>query len=186
MNEDIPQQPGQPQQPPPEQPYLSPMSSPANDVRKLKASGAATADELNQWLAKMRGKSPKEVLGLVASSSLVKSFVLATFLAAILIFTWTAGAWGYENFVKNSPATEAETEATETASTEQNETANEQPEPAPANTNIADPNKAEMPDLDVNSKQKVADKLGIGETKDAPANVNPLDDTDDDLLKGLE
>lgn len=166
MNEEIP-----PQQP---------MSSPANDIRKLKANGAATADELHQWLAKMRGKSPTEVLGIVASSSLMKSLVLATLLVAVIVFAWTAGAWGYENYVKKDAGVAAESEVTTTTPEAEPETETK------SSNDVADPNKAEMPDLDLNDKQQVADKLGIGDSKEAPANINPLDNSDDDLLKGLE
>ena len=134
------------------------------------------------WLHRMQGKSPREVLGSVASSGLFKSMIQATFLLALVIFGWTAAAWGWDTFLAekfgNSEVV-AETPAEPVAKTP------EESKPA-VPENVANPNTAEMPDLDLNSKQKVADKLGIGETKTAPANTNPLDSGDDDLLKGLE
>ena len=55
---------------------------------------AATA-ELRQFLSQMRGKSPKEMLGAVASSNLVQSTVTATaaITAAIIVFTVVPFGW---------------------------------------------------------------------------------------------
>lgn len=161
-----------------ETPDFKPMSSPANDIRKLRTNSAATASELLGWLSKMRGKSPQEVLGTVATSSLFKSLITATLLMAVLILGWTAIAWGYDQFIK-----EAEQEAVANETNNNNTT--QQPEPQ-ATKNVENPDKAAMPELDLSKKQKIADDLGIGETKEAPKNSNPLDDTNDDLLKGLE
>jgi hypothetical protein len=162
-----------------EKPDLTPMSSPMNDVRKLKANSAASADELISWLSRMRGKPPGEVLGQVANSHLFKSFIQAAFLMAFLVLAWTAAAWGYENYVKKDdtalPDPVEKKVATEAAVDEEG-----------IPDNVADPNKAKMPDLDTGSKQKAVEKLGIGEVKEAPANFNPLDNGDDDLLKDLQ
>lgn len=158
-----------------ETPDQSPMSSPINDVRKLKANSSASADELMQWLTKMRGKSPQEVLGAVASSGLFKSTVQGAFLLATIILVWTAAAWGWDNYVV------AEAEVADEPVVEE--------QTAPETTipdNVANPETAKMPEPDLDAKQKVAEKLGIGEVKEAPVNFNPLDDDDDDLLKELE
>lgn len=157
------------------------MSSPANDVRKLRTNSAASAAEMMEWLHKMQGKSPREVLGSVANSGLFKSVIQATFLIALIVFGWTAAVWGWESF----RGEQSESVAGEETPASPAKAKQENPEPAVPD-NVANPNTAEMPDLDLNSKQKVADKLGIGETKTAPANANPLDSGDDDLLKGLE
>lgn len=154
------------------------MSSPINDVRKLKANSAATASELIDWLAKMRGKAPREVLGAVASSHLFAGFIQAAFLLGAVIALWTAGAWGWETYVvdqRNVAGAEAKVEKPAA-----------EPSERKVPDNVANPEKAKMPDLGIDDKQKVADKLGIGETKEAPANFNPLDNAADDLLKGLE
>ena len=173
-----------------ETPDLSPMSSPVNDVRKLQANSTAAAGELIQWLEQMRGKSPREVLGKVANSGLVKSFILAAFLIGIVIALWTAGDWSYQTFVAgkfgNSSSSETEPENSGenpggTATAAANGKAEEK-----IPDNVANPNKAEMPDLSIDEKKKISDKLGIGESKEAPANLNPLDSSADDLLKGLE
>ena len=157
------------------------MSSPVNDVRKLRTNSAASAAEMIEWLQRMRGKSPREVLGSVADSGLLKSFIQSAFLIALVVFGWTAAVWGWETW-RGEKSESVAGEETPAAPDKANQ---ENPKPVVPD-NVANPNTAEMPDLDLNSKQKVADKLGIGETKTAPANSNPLDSNDDDLLKGLE
>ncbi len=168
-----------------QKPDLTPLSSPVNDVRKLRANSAAAADELMGWLAQMRGKSPKEVLGEVANSSLFKSLVQSALLLGFIIVAWTAAVWGYDNFVRNSAATDLSPPA-EVAAGDQDaaaETKAPTPEPTPE---IADPAKAEMPELSADDKQVAADTLGVSDVKEAPANLNPLDSADDDILKDLE
>ena len=161
-----------------ETPDFKPMSSPANDIRKLRTNSAASANELKSWLDKMRGKSPQEVLGAVATSSLFQSFITAAVLMAVVIFGWTALAWGYNQFLSGKSDQEMASRD-ETAKTEDQKEST-------VPKNVENPDKAEMPDLDLTSKKKIADDLGIGETKESPANLNPLDDTNDDLLDGLE
>jgi hypothetical protein len=118
------------------------------------------------------------VLGAVATSHLFGGFVQGAFLLAFIILLWTAGAWGWETYVVERSVVAEESSETEKPETKTPET--KVPE------NVANPDKAKMPDLDINSKQNVADKLGIGGVKEAPTNFNPLDNSDDDLLKGLE
>ena len=135
------------------------------------------------WLAKMRGKSPSEVLGEVATSGLFKSLIQSTILIALIIGVWTAGAWGYEEFVKKDAVAET---APATDPTTSNEKETSEPEETTIPDNVADPNKAAMPDLTNDSKKAAADKMGVNEVKSAPSNVNPLESSADDLLKDLE
>ena len=63
----------------------APMASLSRDVKSLKRNSAAVTAELNQFMREMRGKSPHEMLGAVARSSLTRSgFTAAIILAAIL------------------------------------------------------------------------------------------------------
>lgn len=127
---------------------------------------AATA-ELRQFLSQMRGKSPKEMLGAVASSNLVQSTVTATaaITAAIIVFTVVPFGWK-KAFGKSAAAAVA----------------------APAE--VQDPSKPlatpPEPSLDGTSQGDAAGRLGIGESKGAPADVNPLESSTGDLLDGLE
>ena len=123
--------------------------------------------ELREFLSQMRGKSPKEMLGAVASSNLLQSTITATAAttAAIVILTLVPFAIGKlagtPDRTANDPAAETQDPATPLATP---------PEPAIDSANT--PNAAEA--------------LGIGESKSAPENVNPLESTTDDLLEGLE
>ena len=127
---------------------------------------AATA-ELREFLAQMRGKSPSEMLGAIASSNLVQSTLIATAAITATIVILTVIPFGWKRTLGK---------AEETAAV------------APAE--VPDANKAletpAEPDLDSAGKGDAAGKLGIGESKDAPANVNPLESSNDDLLEGLE
>jgi hypothetical protein len=44
----------------------------------------------------------------------------------------------------------------------------------------------EMPEVNLSNGEDTVDKLGIGETIEAPTNVNPLEGASDDLLKDLD
>ena len=61
---------------------VDPMASVKGDLKNLKANSAATAGELRQFLSEMRGQTPKEMLGSIAQSSLVRSVTLS----AVAIF----------------------------------------------------------------------------------------------------
>ena len=63
------------------------------DFHRLKVNGAATVAELRDFLAQTRGKSPQEVLGMVAGSNLVWSTLLATVITVVLMAAFTAGPY---------------------------------------------------------------------------------------------
>ena len=64
-------------------------SGPARDVAQLKRGAAASIEELREFVANLKGRSPKEVLGIVASSALTKGIVQATVGSAILLVVLT-------------------------------------------------------------------------------------------------
>lgn len=164
-------------------PDQSPLSSPAQDLRKLKANGAATAQELTEWLARMRGKSPREVLGAVANSNLIQSFAQASIGVAVFVLVFTVIPWTV-SLIKGDGASESTNteEVAKAGAEEGTETPVDE-----TNTTPKDPeDPVGTPDIDINDKAGIANKLGVGETKEAPANVNPLDGSVDDLLEGLE
>ena len=150
-----------------------PMANARSDVRKLKRSASASASELREFLAEMRGKSPREMLGTVATSDLGKSLIQATIgvAAAIAVFTILPFAFG-KIFAKDEP----ETAPPATASAG-----------SAAGTGTDTPGTPPEPALDPDAKpDKTLDALGIGETKGSPLSVNPLEDSGDDILKDLE
>jgi len=149
-----------------------PMANVKSDLRKLSRNANASAVELREFLAEMRGKSPREMLGTVATSNLGKSLLQAVggVVGAIILFTLIP-------FVFNKSPTSGES----TAPPQQQ---------APSSPATASANKQSTPaepPLDPDAKPaKALDKLGIGESREAPLSVNPLEDSSDDILKDLK
>ncbi len=139
------------------------------DLKRIKTSTTATAAELREFLRALRGKTPTEMLGIVASSSLFRSLIVATIgtAALIAVFTIIPFAWG--KIFHNPDEAPALPVAEAKSETPENKPAN--PEPS------IDTPKA--PD-------RTIDALGVGESKNAPPRSNPLEGASDDLLDGLE
>lgn len=149
-----------------------PMANVKSDMNKLRRNATASAGELREFLAQMRGKSPREMLGAVATSNLGKSLAQAAagVAAAIIILTLIPFVLG-KIFPAKQPASLTQEKA--------------QPAHAAANERN-DPTPPEPPLNPDTKTHKALDKLGIGETKDAPLSENPLDDQGDDILKDLK
>ena len=56
------------------------MASTKADLRELKTNSNATVQELQEFLRQLRGKSPQEMLGVVASSQLFRATILSIIL----------------------------------------------------------------------------------------------------------
>ena len=66
------------------------MASTKADLRELKANSSATVQELQLFLRELKGKSPPEMLGIVASSQLIRAIILSVILVIVAIFALTA------------------------------------------------------------------------------------------------
>ena len=142
---------------------VTPMASVAHDVRNLKRNSSATAGELREFMREMRGKSPAEMLGAIAQSTLVRSLMVSTASIAALMLTLTAVPY----FMADE----------ETDKTQPQPEANDAVAPA-ANSNPATPAPPVTPD----PSTKVPDVLGVGgEKKGKPTEVNPFENKDDPL-----
>jgi hypothetical protein len=155
-----------------------PIASPVEDMRRLKRNSTASVAELRHFLRQMRGKSPREMLGIVAASNLARHLAAATkwTILTILVFTAVPFAWSKLFGEKKPPAPAVRAAAATAASSEAPQAATSQP---------AAPSSAAKPDSSAVAP-KTAEKLGIGEEKSAPPNVNPLDSPKDDLFKDLK
>lgn len=147
------------------------------DMQNLGANTSASVDELREFVAGLKGRSPQEVLGIVAQNSLFQGVTQATIGCVAVLAVLTVGPWFFSEKPAEAedleivaastaddsqPAAEATTGETEVAATDTGDAAN------------ADPASA-------------AAAMGIDEVKDADAESNPLD-TDsklDSLLDGL-
>ena len=154
------------------------------DVQQVREGSTASAAELREFLQQMKGKAPQEVLGMIAQSSLVQSTVIATLGCVVVLFAGSAIPWAW---AKASPAPAAPAVAKEDPAKPAAPAAAIASQPStgapPGETGPTEPTAT-------SSKPKKSDddlleRLGVGETKDADANVNPLD-RGDDLLKDIK
>ena len=158
----------------------------SNEMKDLKTNSTATANELREFIGQFDGRSPQEVMGIVANSGLASSIFVSTIGCAVLMLGLTAGPYFY-----NQAFADQNEEAPTTAKSEQQpkEPKNNATETAPAaatpaetaNSTTAESNSA-TPDL-----QRAATAMGIDETKTAKPNENPLDNKNlDSLLDGID
>ena len=140
------------------------MASAKADLRELKANSSATVQELQLFLRELKGKSPPEMLGVVASSQLIRAIVLSFILVIVAIFALTAIPYFFGN--KESPDPE-------------------QPIVTNPVTPAVEPKQANPNPKQIKPAEPLA-PLGVNEKKNAPANVNPLEDDGGSFLKDLE
>jgi hypothetical protein len=142
------------------------LASATADMREMRNNSRETMAELQAFLRELKGKSPQEMLGLVAGSQLVRCLVLSTVLVAGTILIFTA-----------IPYFLAKNEAPVAVS------------PAPAPAAVPVPATPAVPPAEVKPTPPAADalsNLGIGGEISAPPDKNPLENRHDDFLKDLE
>jgi len=147
------------------------------DVRRIQAGSAATADELREFIRHFKGKSPQEVLGVVAQSGLTRAVTAATIGCVVLLAIFTAGpyAWGKLFAGAPKPAAAAPKKAAQP-------TAGATTTVDGASTTAAGPAAA----TDSAAGEELLDRLGEGESKTTDSDKNPLEETADDLLRDLK
>lgn len=137
------------------------LASTTADLREMKNNSHATVQELQAFLREFKGRSPQEMLGVVAASQLARSFGLATALVTGAILLFTAIPYFFPGKDSKPPV------ATTTPLT-------------PAPPSVVPTAPPELPKADPLAP------LGVGEQLTAPANKNPLENKGDDFLKDLE
>jgi len=82
-----------------------PMASASRDLKNLKANTASTAGELSGFMAEMRGSSPREMLGAIAQSNLMRSLLVSIAIIAFLLtaFTGLAFLFAEKKYIKANP-----------------------------------------------------------------------------------
>ena len=158
-------------------PPPQPMANPRSELRNLRESSNATVAELKAFLGQLRGKSPQEMLGIVAGSQLIRAIFVssAIVLASGVIFRAIPFALG-----KGKDRSE------ETAPAAQ-PTGPTAPEPAIATPAQAQPaNPASGTKNPLTPTAPNLSNLGVTEQKQAPPDKNPLENTGDNFLEGLE
>jgi len=146
---------------------------PLKDLHSVRSNGSASLGELREFLGTLHGKSPQEVIGIVSTSLLVQSMLLALAGTAAILFVFTLGPY----FVYGPP--QARAAAKKSPSTSPAESPATSSTPATAETAAS---TTSQPDVEAASKV-----LGIDETKPADPGKNPLDNPSlDKLLDGVD
>lgn len=141
------------------------MASTKADLRELKENSNATVRELQEFLRQLKGKSPQEMLGVVASSQLIRATILSVILVTTALFALTAIPY----FLGDKAAKTADTTSVEPAPAP--------PEPTPP---------APGPEAPSTDPPDPIAPLGVNDKIIAPSNTNPLEDKGEDFLKDLE
>jgi len=152
------------------------------ELKEPKTDSAASVNELREFLSQLKGRKPQEVIGIVSSSLLVQSMVLALVIVFGLLMTFTVGPYlVYGPPQPNKAAASMTNASLETARPSGvTSTPNELPGNAPERS--ADAPKIAGPDL-----KKGSEVMGLNEAKSADPSQNPLDSPDlDKLLDGLD
>ena len=147
------------------------------DIKKVQVNSTAVGAEIGEFLEQMRGRSPQEMLGLVAQSDLIRSTTVATVGCAVLILALTIIPHMLREEAPVKADAKAETPATQPATPPGATTT---PDPATAAATKSDTGDPKGTTDDPN---KVAKTLGIGDVKTGQPDIDPFKNTDDDLLK---
>lgn len=143
------------------QPTNPPLASTRSELRHLRDHSQATVAELKAFLAEMKGRSPQEMLGMVAANALVQALVQATVVIALIVAIFTLIPY----FTRGEDKPAVVEQPIPAAPPESKETPIEEPATAP---------------------EAALETLGIGEEKSAPADANPLDTDTGSFLDELE
>ena len=149
-----------------------PAAGAMQDYQSLRENTTASVGELREFLGRLKGRSPQEVMGIVAQSSLVRGISIATAGTLILLCAFTIGPWALAD------EQQAEQTAQNDQPTEENQ--NDQ-QPAVAADQSASDSDTNKPDV-----ERAAAAMGIDKTETAPPDRNPLDNKLDNLLDGIE
>ena len=137
-----------------------------SEVHGLKTNGHAPLDELREFLAALKGRNPQEVIGIVSSSLLIQSMVLATIGTVVFMAVFTVVPYWLYGPLKAGPtaahappaappATPAAGKTADASATKTSDSASDSPAQADA--------------------AKAAKTLGLDETKAADPSKNPLE-----------
>lgn len=136
----------------------------ARDLQHLKKHGGMSLAELRDFVRQLHGRKPSEVMGIVSSSALIRAMLESTIVLGILIAVLTIIPFMMVDDKGKSPSTAASNEATSPAATAV---------PDPAATPTGKDGSISNEDA-----RKAVDVMGLGETKTADPNKNPLDNLD--------
>ena len=148
---------------------LQSMASISRDFKNVKQNSSVTVDELRAFMREMRGKTPREMLGAVAQSSLVSSTLVSSGIIILLLVVLTVAPYTY-GIVKKG----AEVKAVEVEEKPENKL---ESKTMGKEANVNPPGKT--PAVPVVTPPDV---LGVNTEKTGkPTEVNPFENNDDPL-----
>lgn len=144
-------------------------------MRQVMADGSESLAELRDFMGNLRGKSPQEVLGAVANSSLARSTFVSAIGFVVVIFGFSVVAHYWPGSKDKAKAADAQPKTSDKA---KDAPAGDAGTPLTAQSTGA----GTPADATQNSGDPTLDNLGIGETKATDPKKNPLEDSLDNLL----
>tara|TARA_B100001971_G_C18135700_1_gene507468 strand:- start:284 stop:958 length:675 start_codon:yes stop_codon:yes gene_type:complete len=156
---------------------VQPLASVSRDFKNIKRNSSATVDELRAFMREMRGKTPREMLGSVAQSSLILSALVSSGIILVLLVILTVAPYTYGVVKKKAEAKTAEAVKKLESISNTLESDN--------NSKSTIPNSSEKPPTvpAVNPPEV----LGVGgERTGKPKEVNPFENKDDLLGDPLD
>ena len=140
-----------------------------SEMKRLKTEASATTSELREFIRGLKGRSPQEVMGIMAGNSLMQAMLTATIgcvvMLAVLSLPFAFGS-SSKGKSKSKPAATASNEADSSMSAAADGKASSNGD-TPSEDNIKRASKA----------------MGLDETKSADPKKNPRDSFDNLLDK---
>ncbi|MDB4644615.1 hypothetical protein OAF37_01020 [Rubripirellula sp.] len=157
----------------------------------MKMKSKPTANELRLLIAELKPRSPQEVMGSAASSSLMASMFTAAFtgigiLLGATFLTFALGL-GPTNPSENARAADVEDNNTtsEATSEDGNQTAGESQTAPGVVADVQNDSVSVDPDS-VDATENAIEAMGIGESADPDSKPDSLENRLDKILDGLE
>jgi len=151
----------------------------AADMKRMKSDASTTAEEVREFIANLKGRSPQEVLGAVSESGLVQATIQSTFGCMVVLVICTVAPWALSTDEAAAVAAEAETSAAPSELSEDNTTV--------PSTEMASTDSAAGGDVsEETDATRAAAAMKIDETLITDPKSNPLDGNLDKLLDGLD
>ena len=141
----------------------------ARDLHHLKKHGEMSLVELRDFVRQLHGRKPSEVMGIVSSSALIRAMLESTVILGILIAILTIVPFMMADNKEKSASTVAAATAVNKETT---------PPAATAVADTAATNIGSDGSISAEDAKKAVDVMGLGETKTADPNKNPLDHLD--------
>lgn len=141
----------------------------ARDLHHLKKHGGMSLAELRDFVRQLHGRKPSEVMGIVSSSALIRAMLESTIFLGILIAVMTIVPFMMADDKEKPASTVAAATSGSSEATPSAVSATADPAATTTSTDGS---------ISAEDAQKAVDVMGLGETKAADPNKNPLDNLD--------